>query len=84
MTDVILGVEELATGSPGPNNQGTGQGLPRVRTLPGCATVRGSFIERKETLVADQLVRRPGPVRDHVFDITFRESGVEAHVFTFG
>jgi thiol-disulfide isomerase/thioredoxin len=31
-----------------------------------------------------QLVRQPGPVREHLFEITFQEAGVEAYVFTFG
>jgi thiol-disulfide isomerase/thioredoxin len=31
-----------------------------------------------------QLVRQPGPVREHVFEITLHKPGVEAYVFTFG
>ena len=31
-----------------------------------------------------QLVRQPGPVAEHTFEITFLEPGVEAYVFTFG
>jgi hypothetical protein len=31
-----------------------------------------------------QLVRQPGAVDEHTFEITFLEPGVEAYVFTFG
>ena len=31
-----------------------------------------------------QLIRQPGPVTEHLFEITFLDSGVEAYVFTFG
>jgi thiol-disulfide isomerase/thioredoxin len=31
-----------------------------------------------------QLVRQPGPVRERTVQITFREPGAEAYVFTFG
>jgi thiol-disulfide isomerase/thioredoxin len=31
-----------------------------------------------------QLVRQPGPVRERTVEITFREPGAEAYVFTFG
>src|SRR5262245_1813243 len=31
-----------------------------------------------------QLVRQPGPIIDHTFEITFHAPGVEAYVFTFG
>jgi hypothetical protein len=31
-----------------------------------------------------QLVRQPGAVGEHTFEITFLEPGVEAYVFTFG
>jgi len=31
-----------------------------------------------------QLVRQPGSITDHTFEITFLASGVEAYVFTFG
>jgi thiol-disulfide isomerase/thioredoxin len=31
-----------------------------------------------------QLVRQPGPVTDHTFEITFLDPGVHAYAFTFG
>ena len=31
-----------------------------------------------------QLVRQPGSDSDRTFEITFREPGVQAYVFTFG
>jgi hypothetical protein len=31
-----------------------------------------------------QLIRQPGPVTEHLFEITFLDPGVEAYVFTFG
>ncbi|WP_281420945.1 hypothetical protein [Actinoplanes auranticolor] len=31
-----------------------------------------------------QLVRSPGPVVDHLFEITFLDPGAMAHAFTFG
>jgi thiol-disulfide isomerase/thioredoxin len=31
-----------------------------------------------------QLIRQPGRIEDHTFEITFAERGVEAYVFTFG
>jgi thiol-disulfide isomerase/thioredoxin len=31
-----------------------------------------------------QLVRQPGPVEEHTFEIAFHAGGVEAYVFTFG
>jgi hypothetical protein len=31
-----------------------------------------------------QLVRQPGTVRERTLEITFREPGARAHVFTFG
>lgn len=31
-----------------------------------------------------QLIRRPGPIGDRVFEIEFLDRGVEAFVFTFG
>ena len=31
-----------------------------------------------------QLIRQPGPITDHTFEITFPEPGVQAHAFTFG
>lgn len=31
-----------------------------------------------------QLIRQPGRVREHTFEITFHEPGVEAYAFTFG
>ena len=31
-----------------------------------------------------QLLRQPGPVTDHTFDITFLDPGVQAYAFTFG
>jgi thiol-disulfide isomerase/thioredoxin len=54
---------------------------------PGAA--RGVDInERGEGTAADrrlyQLVRQPGDVGEHTFEITFLEPGLEANVFTFG
>jgi len=31
-----------------------------------------------------QLVRQPGRIEEHTFEITFPEPGIEAYVFTFG
>jgi thiol-disulfide isomerase/thioredoxin len=31
-----------------------------------------------------QLIRQPGPVREHTFEITFLDPGVHAYAFTFG
>jgi thiol-disulfide isomerase/thioredoxin len=31
-----------------------------------------------------QLIRQPGPITDHTFEITFPDSGVQAFAFTFG
>ena len=31
-----------------------------------------------------QLVRQPGPITDHTFEITFLDPGVQAYAFTFG
>ncbi len=31
-----------------------------------------------------QLVRQPGPVTDHTFEVTFLDPGVQAYAFTFG
>jgi thiol-disulfide isomerase/thioredoxin len=31
-----------------------------------------------------QLLRQPGPIRDHTFEIHFLDPGAEAYVFTFG
>jgi Thioredoxin like C-terminal domain len=31
-----------------------------------------------------QLVRQPGPVTEHTFEITFLDPGVQAYAFTFG
>jgi Thioredoxin like C-terminal domain len=31
-----------------------------------------------------QLVRQPGAVAERMFEITFREPGIEAYAFTFG
>jgi Thioredoxin like C-terminal domain len=31
-----------------------------------------------------QLIRQPGPIGDRLFEIEFRDDGVEAVVFTFG
>jgi thiol-disulfide isomerase/thioredoxin len=31
-----------------------------------------------------QLIRQPGPVAEHTFEITFLDPGVEAYAFTFG
>jgi hypothetical protein len=31
-----------------------------------------------------QLVRQPGLVIEHLFEITFLDPGVQAYVFTFG
>ena len=31
-----------------------------------------------------QLVRQPGPVADHVFEIRFLDAGAQAYAFTFG
>jgi len=31
-----------------------------------------------------QLIRQPGPVADHTFEITLHDPGVQAYVFTFG
>jgi thioredoxin family protein len=31
-----------------------------------------------------QLIRQPGPVADHTFEITFLDPGVRAYAFTFG
>jgi thiol-disulfide isomerase/thioredoxin len=31
-----------------------------------------------------QLIRQPGPITDHTFEITFPEPGVQAYAFTFG
>jgi Thioredoxin like C-terminal domain len=31
-----------------------------------------------------QLVRQPGPVAEHTFEITFLDPGVQAYAFTFG
>jgi hypothetical protein len=31
-----------------------------------------------------QLIRQPGPIADHQFEIEFLEPGVEAFCFTFG
>ena len=31
-----------------------------------------------------QLLRQPGPITDHTFEITFLDPGAQAHAFTFG
>jgi hypothetical protein len=31
-----------------------------------------------------QLIRQPGPISDHLFEIEFLDSGIEAFSFTFG
>ncbi len=31
-----------------------------------------------------QLIRQPGPVTDHTFEVTFPDPGVQAYAFTFG
>jgi thiol-disulfide isomerase/thioredoxin len=31
-----------------------------------------------------QLIRQPGPITDHTFEITFPDPGVQAYAFTFG
>ena len=31
-----------------------------------------------------QLIRQPGPITDHTFEITFRDPGAQAYCFTFG
>jgi hypothetical protein len=31
-----------------------------------------------------QLIRQPGPVTEHTFEITFLDPGAEAYAFTFG
>jgi hypothetical protein len=31
-----------------------------------------------------QLIRQPGPVTEHTFEITFLDPGVQAYAFTFG
>jgi hypothetical protein len=31
-----------------------------------------------------QLIRQPGPIGDHTFEITFLDPGVQAYAFTFG
>jgi thiol-disulfide isomerase/thioredoxin len=31
-----------------------------------------------------QLIRQPGPIGEHMFEITFLDPGIEAYVFTFG
>ena len=54
---------------------------------PGAA--HGSDVdERGDGTVTDprlyQLVRQPGPVTEHTFEITFLDPGVEAYAFTFG
>lgn len=54
---------------------------------PGAA--RGVDVdERGEGTAVDrrlyQLVRQPGDVDEHTFEITFLDAGVEAYVFTFG
>jgi thiol-disulfide isomerase/thioredoxin len=56
-------------------------------SLPGAAG--GVDVdERGEGTAVDrrlyQLVRQPGDVDEHTFEITFLEPGVEAYVFTFG
>ena len=73
---------------------GPAQGRPPVRfrvridgSPPGAA--RGADVdERGEGTAHDrrlyQLVRQPGEVGEHTFEITFLEPGVEAYVFTFG
>jgi hypothetical protein len=31
-----------------------------------------------------QLIRQPGPITDHTFEITFLDPGAKAYAFTFG
>jgi hypothetical protein len=31
-----------------------------------------------------QLIRQPGPITDHTFEVTFLDPGVHAYAFTFG
>ncbi len=31
-----------------------------------------------------QLIRQPGPITDHTFEVTFLDPGAEAYAFTFG
>ena len=31
-----------------------------------------------------QLIRQPGAIRDHLFEVEFSDAGVEAYCFTFG
>jgi hypothetical protein len=31
-----------------------------------------------------QLIRQPGPITDHTFEITFPDPGAQAYAFTFG
>jgi thiol-disulfide isomerase/thioredoxin len=70
---------------------GSGQAVPfRIRLdgePPGAA--HGVDVDEDgEGTAADrrlyQLVRQPGPVREHAFEITFQKPGVEVYVFTFG
>ena len=42
----------------------------------------GNGIVREPRL--HQLVRQPGPITDHTFEIVFADPGVQAYVFTFG
>ena len=44
------------------------------------ATGRGTLVEPR----LYQLVRGPGAIADHTFEIAFAAAGVEAYVFTFG
>ena len=73
---------------------------PRRPTAPRCASPSASTAGRPGTRTAStpprraraswtaprmyQLIRRPGAVAPATFEITFRDAGVRAYVFTFG
>jgi hypothetical protein len=60
----------------------------RIDERPPSAAGGVDVDERGEDTAVDrrlyQLVRQPGDVGEHTFEITFLEPGVEAYVFTFG
>ncbi len=73
----------------GPAARGT---LVRFRVLidgrpPGAAHGADVDDQGKGTVTDQrlyQLIRQPGPIADHTFEITFLDPGIEAYAFTFG
>ena len=72
----------------GPAVPGTSRAIPRPASTGSPQWAHGSDVDGEGAAPSRQrvyqLIRQPGPITDHTFEITFPDPGAQAYSFTFG